>query len=437
MTEIVISEVRHTELKTKLKGDTERFAALYLNHDRANDRFLVSSFDIASESDCVSASETAITITPEFLMRVTRKAKETRTHLALLHTHLFGYKRFSSIDDDVEQALNHVVRLRLPESTVFAMVLCDDSLITRRFSTHEEIPVRIVGRNVHIPGENSINDDELKRFDRQVRAFGSYGQSVLQKMKVAIVGVGGTGSILVQQLAHLGIRDFVLIDPDVVESSNLNRVVGTSADSIGRQKVEVSAELIRRITPNPRIVMLADSVIGIEAKNLLTSADCVFSCTDSHSSRAFISELAYAYLVPTFDIGVAISADKGEIKSITGRCQMLAPGLPCLLCSNAIDGRAVREELMTPEESKADPYFRGDGVRQPAVISLNSTMVSLAVTMFLSVFTGVPATSRWSTYDAMRGVVRSLGGSPNADCPFCGSDEACAAGDTWRLSFIR
>ena len=77
-------------------------------------------------------------------------------------------------------------------------------------------------------------------FDRQVRAFGADGQLKLQRLRVAIVGLGGTGSLIAQQLVHLGVRDFILVDPDVIESTNLNRVANAFQDDIGQPKVKIA-----------------------------------------------------------------------------------------------------------------------------------------------------------------------------------------------------
>ena len=82
--------------------------------------------------------------------------------------------------------------------------------------------------------------------------------------------------------------------------------------------------------------------------------------------------------------------NNGAVNAITGRTQMLAPGLPCLLCTSSINADAVRKELMSPEQKTVDPYFTGEGEPQPAVISINGTICSLAVTMFLAAVVGIP-----------------------------------------------
>ena len=64
------------------------------------------------------------------------------------------------------------------------------------------------------------------RYDRQVRFFGEEGQEKLESTSVGVIGTGGLGSHVVQQLAFLGIGEMLLVDPDVLESSNANREVG-------------------------------------------------------------------------------------------------------------------------------------------------------------------------------------------------------------------
>lgn len=436
MTEIVISVETLKSLSTSLEADTERGAALYLNYDAESDRYLVHDIEIAEEDDRLAATEVEITFAPLFLTRITRRARQRQVHLAIVHTHPLGCENFSCVDDRTEEGLAEFIRSRNPASQAFSMILCGGTLKARRFATFEAITVRYVGREVKFSGLIAPEAENNQRYDRQVMAFGARAQSTLNRMRAAIVGLGGTGSVVAQQLAYLGLGDFVLIDPDRVEETNLNRVVGANAGSVGRTKVDVAAEMIIGVRPQARVSRHETSVISEQGRRLLCSVDCIFVCTDSHVSRAFISEFAYQYLVPAFDVGVSINACGGAVQAVTGRTQMLAPGLPCLLCSNALDARVIREELMTPEQRAADPYFNEGGVKQPAVISINSTMVSLAVTMFLAAFAGIPSRARWQSYDALGGGVRVLATKTDLDCSICGEEGVVGAGDSRRLTFL-
>lgn len=435
MSELVISAPTLHYLTESLGADVERGAVLYLTRDLVGDRYLVRKVELAQPEDCLRASAIEITFAPQFLTRVTRRAREDGFSLAVLHTHPSGYSDFSPVDDETEAGLLGFMRDRNPEHDCFSVVLCNGQLIARKFAAAERVDVRVVGAAVLLPGRaGEIQQDE--RYDRQMRAFGEEGQAILSSMTVAIVGLGGTGSVAAQQLAHLGVGSFVLIDSDVIEKTNLNRVVGTVEKSVGHKKVNVAAQMLELINPKVRVSCYIGSVISDGASALLRNADCIFICTDSHSSRAFVSEFAYQYLVPAIDVGVGINTRDGEVHAMTGRTQMLAPGLPCLVCSNALDPRRIREELMTEAQRAADPYFNEGGVKQPAVISLNSAIVSLAVTMLLGAFTAIPARARWQSYDGVAGTVRLLRTSPQQDCGVCGADGVVGAGDSRRLTFL-
>jgi molybdopterin-synthase adenylyltransferase len=434
MREIVIDEPKLQALIAALDSTEERGAALYLTN--AGDRCLVREIEVAGPDDRVSSSAVDITFAPQFLTRVTRRAREKRMHLAILHTHPAGYENFSTVDDTTEAGLAEFMHRRNPDHPSISMVLCSGTIKARRLGTPNLIPVRVVGRNIVFSPALGDGHAITDRFDRQVRAFGREGQLVLQSLKVAIVGLGGTGSVAAQQLAHLGVGSLILIDADTIEESNLNRVVGSNKGLVGKYKTDASATMIQEIAPSTRLEVLRNTAICEDGRRLLRAVDAIFICTDSHSSRAFLAELAYQYLIPAFDVGTSINAIDGRVTAVTGRTQMLAPGLPCLLCANALDARAIREELMTPEERAADPYFNSGGVHQPAVISLNSTMVSLAVTMFLAAFVGIPGKARWQSYDAVAGTVRVFGTAADSDCPVCGNSGLIAAGDSQPLTLL-
>jgi len=70
------------------------------------------------------------------------------------------------------------------------------------------------------------------------------------QIRVGIVGVGGIGSVIAEELTHLGVADLTLVDPDVIEVSNLNRVVAATFNDIGQPKVDVAARWIAALRPN-------------------------------------------------------------------------------------------------------------------------------------------------------------------------------------------
>ena len=239
--------------------------------------------------------------------------------------------------------------------------------------------------------------------------------------------------VVASQLAHLGVGDMLLVDPDKVEETNLNRLVGSTPADVGRSKVEVAARHIQAISPGTKVKGVAGDVVDDHVAKELLGVDFIFACTDSHASRAVLNQLAYQYLIPCIDMGVGIHVNVDAIRFIAGRVQMLSAGLPCLICTDKLDFEQVRREMLTEEQRKADQYIQGAAVPQPAVISLNSSMSSAAVTMFLASVAGVPSAARMLSYDGKLGTMRAAAMDPRPGCIACSEEGGLGLGDSWAL----
>lgn len=375
----------------------------------------------------------AVTLQPEFCSHLANQAKQNGAGVILAHTHIGNQPLdgFSVVDDVGELSMAAYFNRRLPGRTNLTAVITAQKVHARVMGSGAAQPVVFVGLDLVMPAQPSSRVDG--RFDRQVRAFGEDGQLALSALTVAIVGLGGTGSVVAQQLAHLGVTRFVLIDPDKVESTNLNRLVGATNSDIDRPKVVVAAEHIKRINATGQCQVVQGDVTHPDVAATLTGVDFIFGCTDSMASRAVMNQLVYQYFIPCIDMGVAIGAEAGTVTYIGGRVQMLSPGLACLVCTDKLDPEQVRLEMMTSEERSKDRYIVGEQVPQPAVVSLNSQVSSAAITMFLSAVTGMPARARMLTFDAMRGTVRPVAADPRPHCIVCSQEGAIGQGARWSL----
>jgi molybdopterin/thiamine biosynthesis adenylyltransferase len=376
-----------------------------------------------------------VILQPAFFVPIVGEAAKERSGVGFVHSHPFadGLVSFSHVDDEGELALAAYLRRRSPDVAGVAAVYGRHVRVARRLGTSSYIEIRSVGEIVDVSQTATRLNTEL--FDRQVLAFGAAGQERIARMRVGIVGVGGTGSIVAEQLAFLGVTDFVLVDRDNLELSNANRVIGATADVIGQPKVEVACQAITKIRPEAVVQKLKNDVLERTATDAVLGCDFLFSCTDSHGSRALLNQIAYQYLIPCIDMGVVIASAQGRISNITGRVQMLAPGLPCLTCGEILDPEAVRLDFLPEDVRRKEPYFVGDSVaHQPAVISINGTVASLAVTMFLGAVAGVPTSARLLFYDGMLGRVRPATYNTMPECVVCsGSRGSLSRGDLWPL----
>jgi molybdopterin-synthase adenylyltransferase len=407
-------------------------------------RLVVFDAIVPTPETYIRRNESAAELRPEFVASVIHRARAEKASVVLAHSHPFADRAAPSpVDIAGEARLVPVLRARIPGVPHARLILGRAGQNTALFGVDRGVhplELAVVGSEIRLSSGDGFerqhraknHSEQPDRHDRQVRAFGSDGQQSLERVCVAVIGLGGTGSIVAQQLAHLGVRNFLLIDPDVVEQTNLNRVVGTTPTDVGRSKVAVARDAITRIHPDSRVTVVEGDIRDQWSARMLLEADTFFLCTDSHGSRAVASQFAYQYLLPGFDVGVAIHASGDEVTHISGRVQMLAPGLPCLVCTEVLDSEAVRRDLLTDAARAADPYVVGAAIPQPAVISINSAASSLAVTMFLSAVTGIPYAARHQRLRLESGIVTRVETVPRPKCPICSPHGALGRADSWQ-----
>lgn len=424
------------ELACGREVETCAAGLVYVASSTSNElQYVVRDFSEVPEDAYIQRTATAAVLKPEYCMHLKNRARAAEAGLLIAHTHpgqnvLEG---FSATDDSGERALAEYLHRRAPDHKHFSAVFTASKIYARELGSSEAlVSVMLVGKEV-ILAAGAEGSHEIERFDRQVRALGAAGQYLLASMTVAIVGVGGTGSVVAQQLAYLGIKSFIIIDPDDIEESNLNRVVGAGPSDVGVSKVAIAARMIHMISPDAKVEPIVGDITFSNTAQRLTDVGFIFGCTDSMASRAVMNQLAYQYLVPYIDVGVGIYVRDGRVDYISGRAQMLSPGLPCLVCTDKLDANQVRIEMLSEEARAQDQYIVGEKVIQPAVISLNSTMSSAAITMFLAAVTGFRSNARMLTYDGVRGSLRPAEGTSRAHCIVCSSDGALARGSSWTL----
>ena len=393
--------------------ETERCAILLASHVAPSDgleRLIVTRVEYPHDDSYSDRSLFSAELKPDYIAHIGKVAARENLSVVFVHSHPGSAPpEFSRTDDRGEIHLAKFLSVRAPGTKPVAVVVSVGGWRARCLGT--ETPVRIISVGAQLQilfDSNNAQGAASLKFDRQVRALGVAGQKHLESLTVAIVGIGGTGSIAAEQLAYLGVRKFILIDPDRIDVSNLNRVVGARASDVGRFKTDVAVDMIARIVPGQISRGIVGDVTRTRVARELRGADFIFSCTDSHGSRAVIQQVAYQYLIPCIDVGSVISASNGHIVGIHGRVQALGPGLPCFTCCGLLDSEEVRRDMMNAEERRRDAYIPGVQEPAPAVISINGTVTSIAMTMFLAIVVGVPSDGRHILYNARTPSLRTV-----------------------------
>lgn len=238
----------------------------------------------------------------------------------------------------------------------------------------------------------------LSRYDRNVRAFGTGIQEALGELHVGVVGCGGTGSSVIEQLVRLGVRSFTLVDPKALTESNVTRVYGSSQEQVGTEKVEIAREHLMRIAPYAQVRTISGSLTSSSTATALVGCDLVFGCTDDEGGRLVISRFSTYLLCPVIDCGVLISSEaSGVILGIDGRITVLSPGSACLICRQRID-TAVASAQMLPEyeyrRRQAEGYAPALGNAEPAVITFTTAVAAAAVNEMLERMIGFGPTPK-------------------------------------------
>ncbi|HUP15118.1 MAG TPA: ThiF family adenylyltransferase [Acidimicrobiia bacterium] len=317
-----------------------------------------------------------------------------------LHTHTGedASPKPSKHDEVVDHELADLFRLRSGSALYGAVVIAHEGQHLRFVghveSDEERLDIDrliVTGARFALTRNRLQGTEELPdQFDRNIRAFGGEIQRVLADLSVAIVGCGGTGSAVAEQLARLGVRRFHLIDPDTLTASNITRVYGSYPTDVGRAKVDVVAEHLRRIAPEATVSAHRTKVTLEPGAALLLDADVIFGCTDDNAGRLVLSRVATYVATPVIDCGVLLSSGAdGHLKDIYGRVTVLAPGSACLVCRGRIDLRRAAAEMLTPEEHRRladEGYAPALGNVEPAVVAYTTQVAAAAVCELLERF---------------------------------------------------
>jgi molybdopterin-synthase adenylyltransferase len=265
-----------------------------------------------------------------------------------------------------------------------------------------------------------------ERYDRNMRLFGQAGQERIEATRVAVVGAGGLGSHVIQQLAYLGVRRFVVVDHDVVEVSNLNRLVGAGTGDASRRRLksEIAARLIGAIRPDAEIKVVTARLDGdSKLDEDIGSVDVIFGCLDNDATRLRLTDLASRRALPYIDL----ASDAGEDGSLLwygGRVFVAEGGERCLSCAGELDQRALSLDSMSAEQREADRAIYGVdrdvlGEAGPSVVSVNGVVASLGVTEFMVMVTGMRKPFGHLVYRGDAGIVSRREDPAERSCYYC------------------
>ncbi len=426
-------------------GSAEQAAYLLcgLSVTASESRLLVREVLPVLPEDILSSSESHMEISPRSFMRAMKRADSQGASFAFVHSHPGVPVGHSPQDDRTECSLFRTAYIRihgqaLHASIVFSETNCPRGRVWQSDGTASPIGVvRAIGDRFRFFQRHLRTNVSTGIFDRQVRAFGLEIQRVLKTLHIGIVGTGGTGSAVADQLIRLGIGTLSLFDGQTLDGSNITRVYGSRLADVDRPKVEIIRRLAEEIGLGTEILVFPKHITNLSVAEALRDCDVIFGCTDDEWGRSILCKLSIDYYIPVIDMGVKIDSRGGSIISVQGRATTLVPGSACLFCRGRITAEGIRAQVIQSccpaqaEELRRQHYVPELQENAPAVIPFTTAIASTGIAELLHRLTGFMGAERASNevihfFDESR--IRTNRVLPASGC-YCGDRQRWGLGD--------
>lgn len=349
---------------------------------------LLEQLIVLDREDYERASDAGLVLTDRTSSRLNRWAVQLagKGWLAVhLHSHPPGIDRFSATDDAAESELSKWLENRGVWS-YWSLVWPSQGIPQARLWTRGN---PFAGRlYLGLAPMDTATGTVSPALDRQ-RAFGPGLRQAAERIRVGLVGVGGLGMLVLEQLARTGFRRFVLVDPDTVEVSNLNRLPSVTARDIGRFKVQVGKRLVQQIARSlgdeaEVSAWKQDIYRSRAAQRALGHCDLILAVTDNELSRTMALSLALdggrEYLQAGSDIALG---EDGSIIGLRAEVTGAETGRYCPICSGRLSPGQASIEARAYASGEVAAHALSDGylpdVAAPAVMSLNSVAAGMLV----------------------------------------------------------
>lgn len=244
-----------------------------------------------------------------------------------------------------------------------------------------------------------LTDEQLLRYSRQILLpqFGIEGQERLAQSTVVIFGLGGLGSPASLYLAASGVGKLILIDPDNVDLSNLQRQVVHSEFSIGLPKVLSAQQRLQQLNPSIQIEIQQQVLAGEALLALIQRADLVLDCTDNLATRLAINASCVQANKPL--VSAAAIRFEGQIGVFHAKANSS--------CYQCFSGKLA--EL--PQTCSTN------GVLGPVLGVLGSMQALEAIKLLTQI--GQPLIGKMLFFDAISMEWTTIRVPKHADCPVC------------------
>ncbi len=302
-----------------------------------------------------------------YLARATREAVRKTHGLVFMHSHpTNGWQEMSAADERAERGRIADVARTTGQPLVGMTVGRDGHWSARVWKGDAGRRSSLTCRKVRIVEESRLvvwqrplrGRGRRSRQYRTVQSWGEDKQGWIESVRIGVVGLGSVGSVVVEGLARIGVRDLVLIDHDLVEENNLDRLLNAGTREIGKPKTVVAARAARRASSarSISVATVQNSLQSREAYSLARDCDILVSCVDGPVGRDLLNRIAFRDGIPVIDGGVEVRTDirTNNMNAARWKAHLVNPYQQCLRCKEQYTSSDVMMEL---DGSRGDPSY--------------------------------------------------------------------------------
>lgn len=424
------------------------------NDHQENPSLLVAEVVEPLAGDFDRQSDAALSFSSRYLRRALLAVRQRGlAGFLTVHTHPHSDRAvdFSWYDDENDPELMANLFDLQPGGTFGSIVAGKNSIKGRlwtpdRQATNLGEMIVVGSRYLSIPLSGACDErvpEPAAIFDRGLAISGAGALYQMSRMRFGVIGISGTGSLLVELLMRAGAGTLVLFEFDSIDKVNLNRILHSRMKDVvdHTRKTKRASEVVEESgMPTKVVVIDGGDIRDASVADHLRSCDVLFGCVDREWPRLILSEVAYQYLIPVIDMGteVGLAPDGSELQSLDARVSYVVPGNPCLSCTGLVSSEGLRLEGLSEEELERTVglgYCRDIRLKAPAVMDLNMRAASAAMLLLRHLVqpfmaTPLPTSIRESLTNF---VIKPRFETSDPECLICGLQERLAVGSRVRL----
>ncbi len=331
---------------------------------------------------------------PGYLTRAVKLACSRKVGLAFMHNHFSDGWQDMSGPDRIAERERIAPPARATGLPLVGLTLGTDGAWSARFwiwsgQRFERSwchKVRVVGRRLHITYNDALMPPPTRRavLRRTMDTWGEACQRDIARLRIGLVGLGSVGCLVAEALVRMGVENLVLIDPDRVETHNLDRLLYADEDDVGEHKVNLAARHLKRSSTAEsfRVEIHACTIQQIDACRAALDCDVLFSAVDRPLPKDLLNNIAYVHCIPVISGGIRIdNKQSGTLANALWSVTTVGPEYRCLRC----DGQYTSSDVVLERDGSLDDpvYIRSlehaGGSRNQNVFPFSANVASFMV----------------------------------------------------------